>query len=444
MFEKGVSEMQQRRLWVRVALIGLCAGLIGGGVAFGVGNAIENHVNNTATSVPAGSNKEGGTSVHQNKAQLKNQSTAAYNSVKGAVVSVINKQSVSNTPTDNDLFGSLFGSGNGNPQGGDNSNGQNNSDNNNGGGNSKLQTVSEGSGVIYKKSGNAAYVVTNNHVVSGSKALQVILSNGQKATASIVGTDSATDLAVLKINSAHVKTVAQFGNSNDITAGQDVLAIGSPMGSEYANTVTKGIISAPKRTIKSTGSQGGATNVTSVIQTDAAINSGNSGGPLINLSGQVIGINSMKLASDGEGTSVEGMGFSIPSNEVVKIINQLIAHGKVSRPALGLSMIDLNQVVSSQRQSVLKLPGSVKKGVVVMGVENGSAADNAGLKKYDVVVGLDNSKIDSTAELKTALYKYKVGDTVKIKYYRNGHVKTANVKLSQQQSSSQSSSNNGQ
>lgn len=433
--------MQQRRVWLKVALIGLCAGLIGGAIAFGIGNAVENHVTNTATSVPAGSNKEGGTQVHKNKAQLKNESTAAYNSVKGAVVSVINKQTVSNTPSDSDLFGSIFGSGNGNSQG------SSNNDNNQGNNSGKLQTVSEGSGVIYKKNGNSAYVVTNNHVVSGSKALQVILSNGQKANATIVGTDPTTDLAVLKINSVHVKTVAQFGNSNDIAAGQDVLAIGSPMGSEYANTVTKGIISAPKRTIKSTASQGGATSVTNVIQTDTAINSGNSGGPLINMSGQVIGINSMKLSSDGEGTSVEGMGFSIPSNEVVKIINQLIAHGKVSRPALGASMIDLQQVVSSQRQSILKLPTSVRKGVVVMGVENGSAADSAGLKKYDVVVAMDNKKINSTAELKTALYKHKVGDTVKLKYYRDGHMRTASVKLTQQQSNNQSnsnSSNNGQ
>lgn len=427
--------MQQRRVWTKVALIGLCAGLIGGGAAFGIGNAVENHVNNTATSVPAGSNKQGGTQVHKNKAQLKNESTAAYNSVKGAVVSVINKQSVADSSTDSDLFGSIFGSGNGNSQGSSSDN-----DNSQGNNNSKLQTVSEGSGVIYKKNGNSAYIVTNNHVVSGSKALQVILSNGQKATATIVGTDPTTDLAVLKISSAHVKTVAQFGNSNDIAAGQDVLAIGSPMGSEYANTVTKGIISAPKRTIKSTTSQGGSTSVTSVIQTDAAINSGNSGGPLINMSGQVIGINSMKLASDGEGTSVEGMGFSIPSNEVVKIINQLIAHGKVSRPALGVSMIDLSQVVSSQRQSVLKLPTSVRKGVVVMGVENGSAADSAGIKKYDVVVKLNDTTINSTSELKTALYKHKVGDTVQLKYYRDGHLKTTSVKLTQQQYSSQSSS----
>ena len=141
-------------------------------------------------------------------------------------------------------------------------------------GSGSLETASEGSGVIYKKSGNVAYVVTNNHVVSGSSEIQVILSNGKTVDAQIVGTDETTDLAVLKINAANVTTVATFGNSNDIAAGQDVIAIGSPMGSEYANTVTKGIISATKRTVKASDSS----VATTVIQTDAAINSGNSGG----------------------------------------------------------------------------------------------------------------------------------------------------------------------
>lgn len=289
----------------------------------------------------------------------------------------------------------------------------------------KLQTASEGSGVIYKKSGNSAYIVTNNHVVKGSNALQVILSNGRKVDASLVGSDSATDLAVLKINSANVKTVAEFGNSNSIAAGQDVLAIGSPMGSEYANTVTKGIISAKSRTLKS-GTDG---TLTSVIQTDAAINSGNSGGPLINMAGQVIGINSMKLAGSSDGSSVEGMGFAIPSNEVVKIINQLIKNGKISRPSLGISMIDLSRVTTDQQQSVLKLPSSITKGVVIMDVQSGSNAQTAGLEQYDVITKLGDTKITNTSSLKSALYKYKVGDTTKVTYYRDGQSHTATLKL---------------
>ncbi|MBD8086772.1 trypsin-like peptidase domain-containing protein [Limosilactobacillus sp. c11Ua_112_M] len=402
----------KNKFWLKVAGVGLVAGLIGGGLSLGIGNVIENHVQTASTNVPAGSSKSGGTKVNKNKANLSNQATKAYDSTKDAVVSVINKQEVQSS--NQGIMGMFGGQTSGDSSSSDGS--QNSG---------KLQTASEGSGVIYKKSGNSAYIVTNNHVVKGSNALQVILSNGRKVDASLVGSDSATDLAVLKINSANVKTVAEFGNSNSIAAGQDVLAIGSPMGSEYANTVTKGIISAKSRTLKS-GTDG---TLTSVIQTDAAINSGNSGGPLINMAGQVIGINSMKLAGSSDGSSVEGMGFAIPSNEVVKIINQLIKNGKISRPSLGISMIDLSRVTTDQQQSVLKLPSSITKGVVIMDVQSGSNAQTAGLEQYDVITKLGDTKITNTSSLKSALYKYKVGDTTKVTYYRDGQSHTATLKL---------------
>ena len=404
------SPRRTNRFWLKVAGVGLVAGLIGGGVAVGVGGAVQHHENVTSTRVPSGSNKSGGTKVNKNKADLNGAATKAYDSVQGAVVSVINKQEVQQN-SGMGIFG-LYANG-----------GDSSSSNSSTSG--KLQTASEGSGVIYKKDGRTAYIVTNNHVVKGSNALQVILSNGKKVDAQLVGTDSATDLAVLKINAANVTTVAQFGNSNSIAAGQDVLAIGSPMGSEYANTVTKGIVSAKNRTLKA-GTDG---TLTSVIQTDAAINSGNSGGPLINMAGQVIGINSMKLSSDNEGSSIEGMGFAIPSNEVVSIINQLIKNGKIDRPTLGIGMVDLSNVTTDQQQSVLKLPSNVNKGVVVMQVESGSAADSAGLKQYDVITQLGDTKVTNANTLRAALYKYKVGDSAKVTYYRNGKQQTSTVHL---------------
>lgn len=402
---------RSNRFWVKVATVGLVAGLIGGGISLGANGVIQHFRENAATRVPTGSNRSGGTKVNGNKADLNTESTKAYDSVQGAVVSVLNKQKIQQGDSALSMFGII-----------DPSQGSSSSSSSNSG---KLQTASEGSGVIYKKSGNAAYIVTNNHVVSGSNALQVILSSGKKVNASLVGSDSATDLAVLKINSADVKTVASFGNSNSIKAGQDVLAIGSPMGSEYANTVTKGIISAKNRTLKA-GTDG---TITSVIQTDAAINSGNSGGPLINMAGQVIGINSMKLAGSNDGSSVEGMGFAIPSNEVVKIINQLIKNGKISRPSLGISMIDLSRVTTDQQKSVLKLPSSVTKGVVIMDVQSGSTAQTAGLQQYDVITKFGDTKVTNTSSLKSALYKYKVGDTAKVTYYRDGQQHTATLKL---------------
>lgn len=398
------------RFWLKVAMVGLVAGLIGGGISLGANGVIQHFRENAATKVPAGSNRSGGTKVNGNKANLNTESTKAYDAVQGAVVSVINKQKVQQSSGMVGPFGIIV------PGDGDSSSNKDSG---------KLQTASEGSGVIYKKSGNSAYVVTNNHVVSGSNALQIILSSGHKVNAKLVGSDSATDLAVLKINSADVKTVASFGNSNSVKAGQDVLAIGSPMGSEYANTVTKGIISAKNRTLKA-GTDG---TITSVIQTDAAINSGNSGGPLINMAGQVIGINSMKLSSNTDGSSVEGMGFAIPSNEVVSIINQLIKKGSIERPALGLGMIDLSNISPDQQKTILKLPSSVTKGVVVAQVADGSAADSAGIKKYDVITRIGDTKINNTSELRAALYKYKVGDSTKITFYRDGHQQTVTVHL---------------
>ena len=415
---------RSNRFWFKVAGVGLLAGLIGGGVAVGVGSAIQHHEAVVSTRVPSGSNKSGGTKVNKNKADLNGEATKAYNSVQEAVVSVINKQNVQQSNGIMGMFGSTSQDGSSSSSSG------------------KLETASEGSGVIYKKSGNTAYIVTNNHVVKGSSALQVIMSNGKKVNAQLVGADSATDLAVLKINAANVTTVAQFGNSNSITAGQDVLAIGSPMGSEYANTVTKGIVSAKNRTLKA-GTDG---TLTSVIQTDAAINAGNSGGPLINMAGQVIGINSMKLSSDNEGSSVEGMGFAIPSNEVVSIINQLIKNGKIERPALGIGMVDLSNVTTDQQQSVLKLPTSVTKGVVVMQINSGSAAASAGLKQYDVITQLGDKKITNASTLKAALYKYKVGDSAKLTYYRNGKQQTTTIHLTKAatDSDSRSSQDDGQ
>lgn len=407
------SQKQGTKFWVKVIIVGLLAGLIGGGAAIGINQTIANW--QSGISQPRSSNKAGGTSVHKNKAELKNESTAAYQKVKDSVVSVINLQQ---GQSDNELF-SIFGQG----STGSNSN--------------KLQTVSEGSGVIYKKSGNTAYIVTNNHVVSGSNALKVIMSNGKEVSATIVGTDATTDLAVLKIAANNVSSVASFGNSNDIAAGQDVLAIGSPMGSEYANTVTKGIISAKKRTIKASSSA----PATSVIQTDAAINSGNSGGPLVNMAGQVIGINSMKLSSNGEGSSVEGMGFSIPSNEVVKVINQLVAHGKITRPSLGVGVIDLASVSQNQQASILKLPTSISKGAVVMQVTSGSAADKAGITKYDVITELGGHRVSDAGTLKTELYRYKVGQEVSVTYYHNGKKYTKKVRLTEAASSNSTNDN---
>ena len=390
------------RFVLKTGLIALVAGLLGGGIAYGGASLLQS--TGVDVAVPTGSNAGGTASTSNLKVNVQSQSEKAYQAVKNSVVSVINLKS-----TSSDSFDSMLGKSS-----------------------SKLEANSEGSGVIYKKSGNAAYIVTNNHVVSGASAIQVLLSNGKQLEAKVVGTDSVTDLAVLKINGSMIKSVASFGNSDNIKVGETSLAIGSPLGSAYASSLTQGIISAKKREVPLTGSNGQATgNTATVIQTDTAINPGNSGGPLINLAGQVIGINSMKLASDSEGTSVEGIGFAIPSNEVVKIINQLVKSGKIERPALGIQYVDLTNIAVSQQKSILKLPSSVENGVVVYKVTKNSPAENAGLKKYDVIVELAGKKISSQDEVKNILYSQKLGSTVSIKYYRDGKLKTGTIKLTE-------------
>lgn len=298
-------------------------------------------------------------------------------------------------------------------------------------GKDSFQEASEGSGVIYKKSGDAAYVVTNNHVINGAAQIQVMLHDGQKVTATLVGKDAMTDLAVLKIAADKVTTTAAFGDSNKIQVGQKVLAIGSPLGSQYASSVTEGIISAKKRLVESSSEDGQNYGGSTVIQTDAAINPGNSGGPLINFAGQVIGINSMKLSSSASGTSVEGMGFAIPSNQVVDIVNKLVKYGQVTRPAIGIGLVELSAVTVDDQKSLLKIPDTVKGGVVVMSlIPNGPAA-KAGIQKYDVITGIDGKTVTGQADLREELYKHDLNDTVTITYYHQAEKKTVKVKLTQ-------------
>ena len=332
----------------KVFVTALVAGLLGGGISVGGYVYYQNHNSQVQDKIE---NSKGTTQTSNVKVNVGTQASKAFKKIKGAVVSV---EAYSNSSSDSDTLEDLFG---------DSS--------------SSETSTSEGSGVIYKKDGNTAFVVTNNHVISGADKVEVLLSSGKKVKASVVGHDSVSDLAVLKIDASNVKQVATFGNSDNINVGETALAIGSPLGSEYATSLTQGIISAKKRTIDVTDSNGTSTGQATVIQTDAAINPGNSGGPLINLAGQVIGINSMKLSSTGSSTSssstsVEGMGFAIPSNEVVSIINQLVQNGKVVRPALGISLVDLDYVSEADRSQTLNLPSKVTSGVVVMKVNSSS------------------------------------------------------------------------
>ena len=287
------------------------------------------------------------------------------------------------------------------------------------------QVFSEGSGVIYKKEGDTAYIVTNTHVINGAKKVDIRLADGTKVPGDIVGSDTYSDIAVVKIAADKVTTVAEFGDSNQLTVGETAIAIGSPLGSEYANTVTQGIVSSLNRNV-SLKSEDGQAISTNAIQTDTAINPGNSGGPLINIQGQVIGITSSKIASNG-GTSVEGLGFAIPANDVINIIKQLEKDGKVTRPALGIHMVNLSNLSTTDLQK-LKLPGNVTSGVAVRSVQKNMPA-NGHLQQYDVITKIDDKAISSTTELQSALYSHSIGDSMTVTYYRDGKEETTTIKL---------------
>ena len=380
-YKKGVKVLV-------IILIGFLSGALGSFVTLQLyqkqGNQATNNNSNTVT---------------QTSYKNETSTTQAVNKVKDAVVSVItyssNRQSslfgTDETDTDPD----------------------------------SQQIASEGSGVIYKKNGNDAYLVTNTHVINGASKVDIRLADGTKVPGEIVGSDTFSDIAVVKISSEKVTTVAEFGDSSQLNVGETAIAIGSPLGSEYANTVTQGIISSLDRTV-SLKSEDGQAISTKAIQTDTAINPGNSGGPLVNIQGQVIGITSSKIASNGK-TSVEGLGFAIPSNDAQNIIKQLETNGKVTRPALGIQMVNLANVGANDLRK-LNIPSSLTSGVVVRSVQSNMPA-NGHLQKYDVITKVDDKEITSSTDLQHALYTHAIGDTIKVTYYRNGKEETTSIKL---------------
>lgn len=277
-----------------------------------------------------------------------------------------------------------------------------------------------GSGVVFDKKDGQALIVTNYHVIKNAQTVEISLIDGERVEAELKGADPLTDLAVLAIDEDYVDTVAEFGDSNSIRAGEPAIAIGNPLGLDFSRTVTQGIISAKERSIEV--ERGWELNV---IQTDAAINPGNSGGALINIKGQVIGINSLKISSPannmGGGPTVEGMGFAIPINDVIPIINSLIEHGEVQRPYMGIQFEDLVNIERYHWEQTLNLPTSIRHGVVITNVERESPAEAGGLEELDVIVEIDDQEITNGIKLRQYLYsRVELGDTIEVKIYREG------------------------
>ncbi|WP_042352925.1 S1C family serine protease [Bacillus massiliigorillae] len=284
-----------------------------------------------------------------------------------------------------------------------------------------------GSGVVYEKANGKAYIVTNHHVIEGASALEVSLSDGTKIPAKVIGSDVWTDLAVIQTDASKIKTIAEFGDSSSLKPGEPVLAIGNPLGLQFSGSVTQGIISGLERTIEIDINQDGVVDWNSeVIQTDTAINPGNSGGALVNLKGQVIGINSMKIAEQ----AVEGIGLAIPINSAIPVIKDIEKYGEVKRPYLGVSLAPIEEVTQYHRENTFKLPANVTTGVAIVEVQRNSPAAKAGIKAYDVIVEMDGEKIKDLVSFRKHLYiDKKIGDQLKVKFYRNGKLESATITL---------------
>lgn len=283
---------------------------------------------------------------------------------------------------------------------------------------------SSGSGFVYKSDEKNGYILTNYHVVEGGKKYVVTFTNGEEVEASLVNGDEYYDIAVLKVDKELLVKVSTLGDSSKLELGDTVFTVGAPLGKEYMGTITKGIISGINRMVSVELSSG--TSLMEVIQTDASINSGNSGGPICNIKGEVIGITSSKLIGSG----VEGMGFAIPINTVLEVIENIESGSKIERPYLGVQLVDLTNTFALQYYYNIRISSDVEFGAVLSFVEKGQIADKAGLEVGDVIVEIDGKKVEDVSYFKYILYKHKVGDEITIKYYRENKLKEAKIKLS--------------
>ena len=288
------------------------------------------------------------------------------------------------------------------------------------------QKAGSGSGVIYKKEDGKSYVVTNHHVISGASQIEISLGNEKKLPAKLLGSDPLLDLAVLEVNGEEIEDVIELGKSEKLEPGETAIAIGNPLGFLHG-TITAGVISAPDRVMPVDIDQDGSIDWQSdVIQTDASINPGNSGGALINIQGELIGINSSKIAQE----AVEGIGFAIPIDVAMPILKDLEEHGEVLRPYIGIVPISLADIPSQYYTQTLNLPEEVEEGVVIKEIVSTSPAGRAGLKEYDVITKLDDTEVRTAGELRKYLYTEKeVGDEVVVTFFRDGKEEAATLKL---------------
>lgn len=286
----------------------------------------------------------------------------------------------------------------------------------------KGRLYATGTGFIYENKGGKYYILTNYHVINGNQDVKIVLTTGKEVAVKIEGGDKYSDIALLSYESNEDLPVAQIGDNDAMRVGDTVFAIGAPLDSSiYSWSVTRGVLSGKDREVQvSTTNSDTSDWIMNVLQTDAAINSGNSGGPLCNSNGQVIGITNMKLASTG----IEGMGFAIPIEEAITYATKIIKGESTARPYIGISMDDANVYYAKYYGFDANL-----EGVVIPEVVANSPADKAGLRVGDVIIELEGVSVKNTASLRYELYKHNIGDTIKIKYVRGDKTSTTSIKL---------------
>lgn len=279
-----------------------------------------------------------------------------------------------------------------------------------------------GSGFIYDKEG---YIMTNQHVIANASEIRIILSDGSTVAGNIVGSDEYADIGIVKINKEYVSKVATLGNSENSKVGDTVFTIGSPISSNYAGTVTRGILSGRNRMVEVSISSSSNDWIMNVMQTDAAINPGNSGGPLCNVNGEVIGVNSMKIVED----EIEGVGFSIPIEDAIKYANKIVNGEDFNRAYLGITMADISTSKYYLRKYDITIDSSLTSGVIVIEVESSGPCKEAGILKGDVITKIGDYDVSNVAELRYYLYKHEPNEKVKIDVIRGIEQKTYEVTL---------------
>lgn len=287
------------------------------------------------------------------------------------------------------------------------------------------EEISTGTGFIYKKGEKYGYVMTNQHVVAEADEVKLVLSNDDEIDAEILSGDEYLDLAVMRISKDKVPQIATIGKSETMKIGDTVFTVGSPMGYEYRNSVTSGILSGKDRMVSVSLSNSSSNDwVMKVLQIDAAINPGNSGGPLLNVNGEVVGINSMKLVQD----EIEGMGFAIPIEIAMAHVEELEKGKDIEWPLLGISMANVTDTSLLYKNGIM-IDKNIKDGVVVVEISKGTGASKSDLKPGDVIIALNGAKVKDSAYLRYELYKNKPGDTIDITYIRDNKERTTKIEL---------------